>query len=112
LRGDALARAYAQMDIFAFPSELHTEGSVLLEAMASGLPVITIGGSGVEGFIQGVRSLVRNRERREAMGSAARARATELLSSDGIFTDACHAYDLAISDAHAGDRVGVALSPA
>ncbi len=38
LRGDALADAYAQMDIFAFPSETDTVGNVVLEAMASGIP--------------------------------------------------------------------------
>jgi phosphatidylinositol alpha 1,6-mannosyltransferase len=40
LRGAALAEAFASMDVFAFPSRTDTFGLVLLEAMASGVPVI------------------------------------------------------------------------
>jgi glycosyltransferase involved in cell wall biosynthesis len=40
LRGDALARAYADADVFVFPSTTDTLGLVLLEALASGLPVV------------------------------------------------------------------------
>ncbi|MDW8066378.1 MAG: glycosyltransferase [Aquificaceae bacterium] len=38
--GEELAKAYASSDIFLFPSETETYGQVVLEAMASGLPVI------------------------------------------------------------------------
>jgi glycosyltransferase involved in cell wall biosynthesis len=37
--GDDLARIYASSDVFVFPSRTDTFGMVLLEAMASGLPV-------------------------------------------------------------------------
>ncbi len=40
LRGDDLADAYAAADAFVFPSTTETLGLVLLEAMATGLPVI------------------------------------------------------------------------
>lgn len=40
LQGDALADAYAAADVFVFPSETDTLGLVLLEAVASGLPVV------------------------------------------------------------------------
>jgi glycosyltransferase involved in cell wall biosynthesis len=40
LRGPELARAFADMDVFLFPSTTDTFGLVILEAMASGVPVI------------------------------------------------------------------------
>ncbi|NJN96604.1 MAG: glycosyltransferase family 1 protein [Anaerolineales bacterium] len=40
LGGDDLAHAYAAADIFVFPAANETLGNVVLEAMASGLPVI------------------------------------------------------------------------
>jgi glycosyltransferase involved in cell wall biosynthesis len=38
-RGEALAKIYAAADVFVFPSRTDTFGLVLLEALASGLPV-------------------------------------------------------------------------
>lgn len=40
LRGQDLAVAYASADVFVFASQVETFGNVVLEAMASGLPVI------------------------------------------------------------------------
>jgi glycosyltransferase involved in cell wall biosynthesis len=39
LRGEPLARAYASADVFVFPSRTDVFGNVMLEALASGLPV-------------------------------------------------------------------------
>jgi glycosyltransferase involved in cell wall biosynthesis len=39
LQGEALAEVYAAADVFVFPSRTDTFGLVLLEALASGLPV-------------------------------------------------------------------------
>jgi len=39
LQGEALAQVYAAADVFVFPSRTDTFGLVLLEALASGLPV-------------------------------------------------------------------------
>jgi glycosyltransferase involved in cell wall biosynthesis len=47
LSGEQLATAYASADIFAFPSTTETFGQVVLEAMASGLPVVGILSEGV-----------------------------------------------------------------
>jgi len=40
LTGEPLAKAYASADIFVFPSTTDTFGNVIIEAQASGLPVI------------------------------------------------------------------------
>jgi glycosyltransferase involved in cell wall biosynthesis len=40
LHGARLAQAYASSDVFVFPSTTDTFGNVILEAQASGLPVV------------------------------------------------------------------------
>jgi phosphatidylinositol alpha 1,6-mannosyltransferase len=40
LKGEALSAAYANMDLFVFPSHTDTFGNVVLEALASGVPAI------------------------------------------------------------------------
>jgi glycosyltransferase involved in cell wall biosynthesis len=47
LRGEELAAAYASADVFVFPSDSETFGNVVLEAMASGLPVVAPAAGGV-----------------------------------------------------------------
>jgi glycosyltransferase involved in cell wall biosynthesis len=42
LSGDALARVYASADVFLFASSTETFGQVILEAQASGLPVVAV----------------------------------------------------------------------
>jgi phosphatidylinositol alpha 1,6-mannosyltransferase len=59
LSGEALARAYANMDAFLFPSQTDSYGNVVAEALASGVPcVVTDRGGpqhqiaeGITGFI-------------------------------------------------------------
>jgi glycosyltransferase involved in cell wall biosynthesis len=46
LEGDELARAYASADLFLFASRTDTFGQVLLEAQASGLPVVAVAEGG------------------------------------------------------------------
>jgi glycosyltransferase involved in cell wall biosynthesis len=48
LRGPELAQVFAGMDVFLFPSTTDTFGLVILEAMASGVPVIVSPGGGPE----------------------------------------------------------------
>jgi glycosyltransferase involved in cell wall biosynthesis len=90
LEGEKLAVAYASADIFVFPSTTDTFGNVVIEAQASGLPVIVsdIGGPkelvrhgktglitkgrDVEDFSNAVRALVTNPQWRKEIGNAAR----------------------------------------
>jgi len=46
LKGEALASFYADLDLFAFPSETDTYGNVIQEAMASGVPCVVTSGGG------------------------------------------------------------------
>lgn len=52
LKGEALATAYANMDLFIFPSHTDTFGNVLLEALASGVPAIVTPDGGPCSFIR------------------------------------------------------------
>jgi len=60
LEGSALAAAYASADAFCFPSETDTFGQVVLEAQASGLPVLAVDAGGPRELItDGVDGLLR-----------------------------------------------------
>jgi glycosyltransferase involved in cell wall biosynthesis len=100
LTGEALARAYANMDAFVFPSRTDTFGNVVLEALASGVPAIVTDSGGPRFLIRGgetgfiarnasefashVQSLIGSRERLQRMRQAARAAALGACW-DGIF---------------------------
>jgi glycosyltransferase involved in cell wall biosynthesis len=52
LRGEALASAYAHADVFVFPSKTDTFGLVMVEALASGVPVAAYPVEGPKDIIQ------------------------------------------------------------
>jgi glycosyltransferase involved in cell wall biosynthesis len=52
LEGEQLARAYASADMLVFPSATDTFGQVILEAQASGLPVIAVAAGGPLSLIE------------------------------------------------------------
>lgn len=59
LKGADLATAYASCDLFAFPSETDTYGRVVLEAQASGLPVVVSASGGPkDAMLEGRTGLV------------------------------------------------------
>jgi glycosyltransferase involved in cell wall biosynthesis/predicted metal-dependent phosphoesterase TrpH len=56
LEGEDLARAYASADLFLFASTTDTFGQVILEAQASGLPVVAVGEGGPRTLIEDGRT--------------------------------------------------------
>ena len=56
LDGDALPQAYASADLFLFCSQTDTYGQVLLEAQASGLPIVAVAAGGPAELVRHGRS--------------------------------------------------------
>jgi phosphatidylinositol alpha 1,6-mannosyltransferase len=88
LRDEKLAEAYANMDIFLFPSRTDTYGNVIQEAAASGVPAIVTNDGGPKNLVtQGITGFIAesdeefvcrtlelagDREKRRKMGDAGR----------------------------------------
>lgn len=111
LKGEALSSAYANMDLFLFPSRTDTYGNVVQEALASGVPAIVtnqggpqyIVNHGVTGIVAGaddhfahsVRDLVTDLPRHQQMRKTARAAALEA-SWDKVFDNVYNSYRFAL----------------
>jgi glycosyltransferase involved in cell wall biosynthesis len=109
LEGEDLSAVYAASDLFVFPSTTDTCGNVVLEAQASGVPVVVTdsggpqenlipGETGVivpahdeEGLVRAVLSLVKEPLRLKEMGRAARSY-MESRSFAQVFQNAWHMY--------------------
>jgi len=64
LTGEPLARAYANMDLFLFPSHTDTFGNVVLEALSSGVPVVVTADGGPKFLVrQGLTGAVASDDR-------------------------------------------------
>jgi glycosyltransferase involved in cell wall biosynthesis len=70
--GEALAECYASADVFVFPSRTDTFGIVLLEAMASGLPVAAFPVTGPKDIVSPGETGVLSEDLREAALGALR----------------------------------------
>jgi glycosyltransferase involved in cell wall biosynthesis len=99
---DKVADLLSAMDVFVLPSLLEGMSNTLLEALATGLPVLAtrVGGNcevvedGVSGYLFNpqnagelsirLRSLLHDQDRRQRFGRAARERATTRFSLDGM----------------------------
>jgi len=120
LRGQDLARAYANMDLFVFPSRTDTFGNVVQEAAASGVPsvvtneggpkhLVVAGKTGLVAetsaeFVAKVVELAVDRKRLEEMGEAARERVSGV-SWDGAFERTYLAYRACLP----GEALGTAV---
>lgn len=116
LRGEELASAFASADVFVFPSETDTLGLALLEAMASGCPVVAARAGGIpdvvrEGrdgilynpgddasLVSGVTRLLESRATRELMRWSGRMHA-ESWSWSAAVDDLRRQYRAAIGSA-------------
>ncbi len=58
LEGQALSRFFASLDLFVFPSTTDTFGNVLLEAMASGVPVLAADAGPTRALVSAQRGLL------------------------------------------------------
>jgi glycosyltransferase involved in cell wall biosynthesis len=71
LTGDALVDAYQAMDVFAFSSKSETQGMVLVEAMAAGVPVVALDASGVRDVLSdGTNGFMVDEDSVEALSDA------------------------------------------
>jgi phosphatidylinositol alpha 1,6-mannosyltransferase len=108
LKYEALASAYANMDIFVFPSMTDTYGNVVLEAMPSGVPAVVTASGGprfivcpgetghvaqdVKGFVSCIKAMIENHGQLARMREAARAQALRT-SWDQVFESVYARYE-------------------
>lgn len=131
LRGEELARAYANMNLFVFPSRTDTYGNVVQEAAASGVPAVVTNEGGprhlvVQGetgyvaeqdseFIARVVELAHDRELMGRLGRAARERMSGI-SWDAAFEKTYAAYRYCLQEKtqeqNAAENVKLAEAPA
>jgi glycosyltransferase involved in cell wall biosynthesis len=119
LHGEALGEAYANMDVFVFPSETDTYGNVVLEAQSSGVPAVVSGRGGPRfivrpnetGFIAGssrefASCIVRLKNHSGQLASMrAAARACAFATSwDGVFSSVYSAYEHGMAAAGAAGK--------
>lgn len=122
LRGEDLARAYANMDVFLFPSKTDTFGNVVLEAMAAGTPALVTNEGGpqfivrpgedgfvcgkVEDFVHRAMDLRNHPAELEMLRINARRHA-EAASWDGVFQAVYRAYEVTLNPPV---RIGTSVS--
>jgi glycosyltransferase involved in cell wall biosynthesis len=107
LKGEALSTAYANMDLFVFPSHTDTFGNVVLEALASGVPAIVTPDGGPKTIVQdgetgrivpdgefaaAVAGVLHDPEKHAQMRQAAREFALTM-SWDSVFEGVYAAYE-------------------
>jgi glycosyltransferase involved in cell wall biosynthesis/predicted metal-dependent phosphoesterase TrpH len=107
LGGVELAAAYASADVFLFCSQTDTFGQVILEAQASGLPVVAVAAGGPAELVADGRSGVLCPPRAEALASAVTALASsrpvrDRLARGGLAAVADRSWDASLARLAAG----------
>jgi len=115
LYGEELYRTFASSDIFIFPSTTDTLGLVVLEAQASGLPVVVMDEGGpkevmedgktgflceanvLDEFVEKIHQLITSPEMRKNMGEAGRSLA-ERFSWNQAFDDLLEVYQEVVNN--------------
>ena len=113
LEGEELARAYADADLFLFCSETDTFGQVVLEAQASGLPVVAVDAGGPSELIASGRSGVLCPPRTSALadavaGLAAHPGSMRRLSAGGLAAVSERTWEASLAALGAGWRRAMA----
>jgi glycosyltransferase involved in cell wall biosynthesis len=125
LRGEDLSRAYANMDLFVFPSHTDTFGNVVLEALASGVPSIVTPDGGPryivregetgyirrdEDFADAIASLILDTALHQRMRIEARAYAHSA-SWDSVFEGVYRNYEVVLTGRAAYLETAVTAAP-
>ena len=110
--GEELAEAYANMDVFTFPSRTDTFGNVVLEAFASGTPAVVTNAGGPKFIVRdGVSGLVAHSDAKFVEATARLLRDPELRCrmSAAARQQACgESWDTVFEKVYEGYRVGIA----
>jgi glycosyltransferase involved in cell wall biosynthesis/predicted metal-dependent phosphoesterase TrpH len=111
--GGAVARAYADADLFLFCSQTDTFGQVVLEAQASGLPVVAVDAGGPSELIASGRSGILCPPRASAIadaiaGLAAHPSSRRRLATGGVAAVRERTWDASLAALGAGWRRALA----
>ncbi|MFP4295796.1 MAG: glycosyltransferase [Halothiobacillaceae bacterium] len=87
---EAVARYYQLGDAFVFASKSETQGMVILEAMAAGLPVVAVRASGIDDVVRHGRNGFKTPEHLDRWASAARRLIEDDALRDSMAEEAVH----------------------
>lgn len=122
LSGQELINAYHALDVFAFASQSETQGMVVTEAMAAGVPVVALDGPGVrdvvrdrmngrliplekvDAFPQALRWVAARTAEQQAQLASAVRRTAEKFSLARTAERALALYEALLKDAHINDE--------
>ncbi|MGZ8647932.1 MAG: glycosyltransferase, partial [Solirubrobacteraceae bacterium] len=116
LEGGELATAYASADVFLFCSQTDTFGQVVLEAQASGLPVVAIAAGGPAELVEDGRSGVLCPPRIDELASAvtrlaASPAARRRLARGGLVAVADRSWEASLARLGAGWHGALVVTP-